>query len=109
VDKINSVGKHSPRSGSVRYVICKNDELWMSAISLHSEIMAEISPFIIKSKSRKILDVCCTPEKIWPLKGVLFSGYLKNGVSHDKPLQGYLHYPQMWHASIIGSVFENRS
>ena len=48
--------------------------VWITAISLQSETMAKISPFIMKSKSRKILDVCCTPEEIGHLKGGLFWG-----------------------------------
>jgi hypothetical protein len=33
-----------------------------------SETMAIISPSIMKSKSKRILDVCCKPEEIGHLK-----------------------------------------
>ena len=41
---------------------------------LQSETMAKFSPSTVKSNSRYILDVFCTPEKIGHLKEGLFEG-----------------------------------
>jgi hypothetical protein len=44
----------------------------MPAISLQSETMAKISPFIMKCKNRQISDVGCKPEEIVQLEMLIF-------------------------------------
>ena len=50
-------------------------KLEITAISLHSEKMVKISPSNMKSKRRRILNVCWKHEKI----GRLEEGYLESG------------------------------
>ena len=46
----------------------------------------------MKSKRRRILDVCCKPEEIGHLEVGLFWEQLKNDVSCDEPSQQYLNH-----------------
>jgi hypothetical protein len=59
---------------NIAYASHKIVKLKVPAISQQPETTAIISPSIMKSKSRQILDMCCEPEEIGHLKVGLFRG-----------------------------------
>ena len=69
---------------TLSYIFCIATKVYIAAINPQSETIAIISPSILKSKSKRIMDVCCKPEEIGHLEVAILK-VAKNDVSFDKP------------------------